>query len=125
VKLSKPWLRAGPRIARFGLSSVHSTQEMSGPRSARGVVLTYGREAATPVHSITIKELERPVELPSDWNGIPRGFVRIEPGETSSGAGRSQPLWTGYLVVHGIYVTIDTGVSRAALLKAAQALRPV
>jgi hypothetical protein len=119
VKLAKPWLRAGPTVAGLGLTSVHSTQEMSGSRSARGVVLTYGREAPTPVRSITIKELQRPVELPSGWSGIPRGFLRIEPGEDSG-----HSLWTGNLVVHGIYVSIDTGVSRAAVLEAARALRP-
>jgi hypothetical protein len=125
VKLTKPWLGAGTTVAGLRLASVRSARETSGPRSARGVALTYGHEAALPIHAITIRELEHPVELPSDWKGIPRGFIRIQPGETSAGSGRSHTLWTGYLVVHGIYVTIETGVSRAAVLEAARALRPV
>jgi hypothetical protein len=94
----------------------------SGKKTTTGVELVYGSEVPGP-RSLTIQELRRPEDR-SEWKDIPSGFVRVQQNQESSGSGRSHTSWQGDLVVRGIYVSIETGVSRAALLEAARALRP-
>jgi hypothetical protein len=118
----KPWLRAGPRIAGLRLATVGQTQSITDGRPSRGFELVYGSERLTR-RSLTIDETKHPGD-PSDWKGVPKGFMRIT---VSQGGGTPEPfytMWMGNLVVHGVYVSIQTGLGRAALLEAARALRP-
>jgi hypothetical protein len=120
----KPLLVAGPVVAGLRLRSITPTTTFSGKRTARGVVLTYGGPSIGPsASSLTIQELRRPDD-PSTWRRIPRGFVRIESGFMSTAGGRERPMWTGYLVKNGVYVTIETAVSKRAVIEAAGALHP-
>jgi hypothetical protein len=50
--------------------------------------------------------------------------MRFSVGEGGESNRRPYKSWTGYLVRHGVYVSITTGVSRAAFFQAARALRP-
>ena len=121
---AKPLLVAGPVVAGLRLRSIGPTTTFSGKKVVRGVLLTYGRRTLGPsARSLTIQELPRPDD-PGAWRRIPRGFVRIESGSMSASGGRERPLWSGYLVKNGVYVTIETAVSRRAVLEAARALRP-
>jgi hypothetical protein len=119
LRLRKPWLTAGSSIAGMKLASVDPLQETSGGKRTTGVELVYGSNGDL-ARSITIDELKRP----SEGKGIPHGFVRITQGSESQGSG-THADWTADLVRNGVYVTIDSGVSRAAVLEAARALRPV
>jgi hypothetical protein len=120
-RLAKPWLTAGPAVAGLRQTSVGTFTESSGGRSSRGFAVDYGSETGS--RSVRIEQLKRPPDR-SEWRGIPRGFVQVTEGQTSGSDYRTRPLWTGNLVVDGVYVTIQTG-SRRALLAAARALRPV
>jgi hypothetical protein len=121
-KPGNPWLRAGSSIAGLKLASVQQTQTVTnGTKTTYGFELVYGTEGAIR-RSLTVDEEKRPAE-PADWRGIPKGFAQLSVGGGSDSNNRSYPVWTGYLVVRGVYVTITTGVSRAALLEAARALR--
>ena len=60
---------------------------------------------------------------PREWKSIPKGSIRITKGGGSDNGGE-YVVWSGYLVEDGVYVTIQTVVSRAAVLEAARALRP-
>ena len=117
----KPWVTAGPTVAGLRQTSVSPFTESSNGRTARGFELVYGSETGS--ESVRISELKRPPDR-SEWKGIPRGFVRLSEGESSDSDNKTMPLWTGDLVVDGIFVTIETGVSRDALLAAARSLRP-
>ncbi|HSS80819.1 MAG TPA: hypothetical protein VLK24_06440 [Gaiellaceae bacterium] len=117
----KPWLTAGPTVAGLPQTSVSPFMESSSGRSAHGFDVVYGSETGS--QSLRISELKRPPDR-SEWKGIPRGFVRVSEGESSGSDNKTTPLWTGNLVVDGVYVTIETGVSRDALLTAARSLRP-
>jgi hypothetical protein len=119
VASAKPLLVAGDSIAGLRLRSVTGITAGSGKRTVHGVVLTYGRPASEA--SLTIQELPRPDD-PSSWRQIPPGSIRIEAGTESSSNGGEHPLWTGDLVKDGVYVTIETGVSRSAVIAAARAL---
>ena len=118
---AKPWLTAGPTVAGLRQTSVGTLTESSGGRSARGFAVDYGLETGS--RSVRIEELKRPPDR-SEWRGIPGGFVGVSEGETTGSDSRTRPLWTGDLVVDGVYVTIQTGLSRHALLAAARALHP-
>ena len=122
VKLGKGWLRAGPRLAGLRLSSTHPMSVESNGHASTGLELVYGTEQSA--RSITISELKRPDD-PASWKTIPKGWLRLQAGEESSGRGASHPFWTGQVVLHGLYVTIETGVSKRAVLQAVRALRPV
>jgi hypothetical protein len=126
-KPAKPWLTAGPSIAGLSRTAVHQTQTTSDSGTSNGFELVYGPEDDFGAKSLTIDETKRPDE-PSEWKGIPKGFVRLSVGEGSAGNSegnqKQYTVWTGSLVLNGVYVTITTGVSRAALLEAARALRP-
>jgi hypothetical protein len=117
----KPWLTAGPEVAGLPQASVSPFTETSNGRTARGFSVVYGSESGAS--SLRISELKRPPDR-SEWKGIPRGFVRVSEGSTSGSDNKEMPLWTGNVVVDGVYLTIETGVSKDALLAAARALRP-
>jgi hypothetical protein len=121
-KPGKPWLRAGPTIAGVKLSAVHQTQTTTNGKTTNRFELVYGSELSLR-RSLTIDEAKRPDD-PSEWKGIPTGFMRLTIGEGADDDSRAYTIWTGYLVSRGVYVSIATGVSRAALFEAARALRP-
>jgi hypothetical protein len=118
----RPWLRAATSIAGLKLAAVHQTQTMVGKKTINGFELVYGSEGSAR-RSVTIDETKRPTDPPA-WRGIPSGFMRLSVGETSERDGAAFTSWSGYLVRHGVYVSITTGVSRDALFRAARALRP-
>jgi len=122
LRLTKPWLQAGPAIAGLRLLSVRPYVETSAGRTAKGVELVYG-SAEGFSHGITIDELQRPGDA-SEWQGIPAGSMRVTAGSESDGNGDAHTLWSGNAVIDGIRVRINTAVGRAALLEAARALRP-
>jgi hypothetical protein len=118
----RPWLRAGSTIAGLKLVAVHRTQTTSGRKTTNGFELVYGSQGDLR-RSLTIDEARHPDD-PSEWKGIPKGFMRFSVGEGGEFNRRPYKSWTGYLVRHGVYVSITTGVSRAAFFQAARALRP-
>jgi hypothetical protein len=118
----RPWLRAGSAIAGLKLAVVHRMQTTTGRKTINGFELVYGSQSGFR-QSITIDEARRPDEL-SEWRGIPKGFMRLSVGESADNNSLAYTIWTGHLVRHGVYVSITTGVSRAAALQAARALRP-
>jgi hypothetical protein len=118
----RPWLRAGSTIAGLKLVAVLRTQTTSGRKTTNGIELVYGSQGDLR-RSLTIDEARHPDEL-SKWTGIPKGFMRFSVGEGGESNRRPYKSWTGYLVRHGVYVSITTGVSRAAFFQAARALRP-
>jgi hypothetical protein len=117
-----PWLRAGATIAGLRLATVHRTQTTTGRKTINGFELVYGSPSGLR-RSLTIDEARRPDD-PSEWRGIPKGFMRLSVGEGADNNSPAYTIWTGYLIRHGVYVSIATGVSRAAALQAARALRP-
>jgi RNA polymerase sigma-70 factor (ECF subfamily) len=123
VKLEAPWLTAGSRVAGLPLAGAHEVQASAQNGTIEGIQLTYGttRGFLTDAHSLTIQELPRPDD-PASWADVPKGYISITHGGGTEN-GVHYPLWTGYLVSHGIYVTIETGRGERALLAAAQALR--
>jgi hypothetical protein len=118
----RPWLRAGSTIAGLKLVAVHRTQTTSGRKTTNGFELVYGSQGDLR-RSLTIDEARHPDD-PSEWKGIPKGFMRFSVGFGGEDNRRPYTSWTGYLVRHGVYVSITTGVSRAAFFQAARALRP-
>ena len=118
----KPWLRAGSLLAGLKLAAVHQTQTTTDGKTTNGFELVYGAEGGFR-RSVAIDEAKHPDDL-SEWKGIPKGLMRLSIGEGGND-NRAYTIWTGYLVRHGVYVTITTAVSRAAVLEAARALRPV
>jgi hypothetical protein len=124
LRLRKPWLTAGPSFQGVRLTGVGPLTVTSNKRTSRGVELSYGSRAGT--RWIQIDELKKPAD-PSEWRGIPAGFVRISPAgeEHPMDGGGTKTLWTGDLVVDGIYVTIETDLGRDAVLAVARALKPV
>jgi hypothetical protein len=123
---AKPWLTAGPSIAGLANTAVHPTQITSDTGTSNGFQLVYGPEDGIR-RSLTVEEAKHPDD-PSEWKGIPNGSMRISAGRgsegTSEGKQSEYTVWTGSLVLDGVYVTITTGVSREAVLEAARALRP-
>jgi hypothetical protein len=118
----RPWLRAGSTIAGLKLVAVHRTQTTSGRKTTNGFELVYGSQGDLR-RSLTIDEARHPDD-PSEWKGIPKGFMRFSVGFGGEDNRRPYTSWTGYLVRRGVYVSITTGVSRAAFFQAARALRP-
>jgi hypothetical protein len=100
----------------------------SAGKQSRGVTLLYGFTprhpffGELPKRALTIAELLRPDDL-LVWKRVPRGYLSISPGE-SSGSGGSYLSWTGYVLEHGVYVTIETRLGERAVVAAARALRP-
>jgi hypothetical protein len=68
-----------------------------------------------------IDETFRPAD-PRPWKGLPPGSIEVQPGESVNKSGAHR-LWTGYLVKHGVYITISTPAGEHALLKIARALQ--
>jgi hypothetical protein len=121
-KVTKPWLRAAPTIAGLKLSAVHRTQVTSGGKTSTGFELVYGSEGSLR-RSLTIDELRRPPDR-SEWSDIPKGFVRVTVGQGAEGNSGTFTIWSGNLVKRGVYLSIQTGLSRAALLEAVRTLQP-
>jgi len=119
---AKPWLQAGPAIAGVKLASVEQTQSITNGEASTGFELAYGPQDGLR-RSVIIDESKHAAE-PSGSKGIPDGFIRISRGEGSDESGASYPIWTGDLVVDGIYLSIQSGISRDAVLEAARALKP-
>jgi hypothetical protein len=123
--LGKPWLAAGSSIQGVSLRDVGPVTVTTGKRRSHGVELFYGFDRVRGgAKWIRIDELEKPPN--SEWPGIPKGFVKISPaGEEHSLNGSTKEIWTGDLVVKGVYVTIETDLGRDAVLAVARALKPV
>ncbi len=121
-KVAKGWLEAGLTLGGLKLSSVSPTQDTSGGKTSTGLELVYGSDASFR-RSVTIDETRSPVDH-REWESIPKGSIRITKGGGSDENGGEYVLWSGYVVEDGVYVTIQTGVSRASVLEAARALRP-
>jgi hypothetical protein len=120
---ARPPLRAGSTIAGLELASVQQTQTVTdGKKIINGFDLVYGSLGGDR-RSLTIHEAKRPDDS-AEWSRLPKGFLRLEIGEGSDSNNRSYTIWTAYLVVDKVYVSIESGVSRAAVLEAARALRP-
>jgi hypothetical protein len=125
-----PWLTAGTTVAGLRFRSVsrllaQPLDQVGGLPMAwrliyRAVKVVYKPATAGPFTTTAIAETFRPAD-PRPWTGLPPGSVEIQPGEsvTKSGAHR---LWTGYLVKHGVYITITTPAGEHTLLEIARAL---
>lgn len=127
--LRAPWLTAGPRVAGLPLAAVHQltvTTDRPTARAEHGFHLFYGKlqlDGEAGPRSLAIQELSGPDD-PGVWKNVPSGALMIERGTASNGR-RTYGEFTGYAIVRGIYVTIETGRGEAALVAAARALRPV
>ena len=126
-----PWLTAGKTVAglRFRQVSRLRSQpldQVGGLPLAwrliyRAVELVYEPASPGPFGTTTIDETFRPAD-PRPWKGLPSGSIEVQPGESVTRVG-SHRLWTGYLVEHGVYVTIRTPAGERTLLRIARALR--
>jgi hypothetical protein len=119
--LRAPWLTPGERVAGLTRVSVGGYTATANGRTVKGIELRYGT-AEYGRGSLTIDELQRP-EDPELWKAVPRGSIRIQKG-SGSDQRHAFDTWTAQVVVHGIYVTIDTGAGEDAVLEVARALRP-
>lgn len=81
---------------------------------------SHGSPARVP--TTRIDETFRPAD-PRPWKGLPRGSIEVQPGESVNKSGAHR-LWTGYMLKHGVYITISTPAGEHALLKIARALHP-
>ncbi|HKN64030.1 MAG TPA: hypothetical protein VJV76_06845 [Gaiellaceae bacterium] len=125
-----PWLTAGKTVA--GLGFRHVSRLLSQPLDQvgglplawrgiyRAVRLVYKSQEGVTTR---IDETFRPAD-PRPWKGLPPGSIEIQPGE-SVGKSGAHRVWTGYLVEHGVYITITTPAGERALLKIARTLHPV
>jgi hypothetical protein len=131
-----PWLTPGKTVA--GLGFRHVSRLLAQPLDQvggfpvawrliyRAVNLVYkpaSHGAPERLPTTRIIETFRPAD-PRPWKGLPRGSVEIQPGESVTNSGTHR-LWTGYLIKHGVYVTISTPAGEPALVKIAHALHPV
>ena len=131
-----PWLTAGKTVA--GLSFRHVSRLLSQPldqvatlpvawrlvyRAVRLVYKPASRGPSGRLPTTAIDETFRPAD-PRPWKGLPPGSIEVQPGESVNRSGAHR-LWTGYLVKHGVYITISTPAGEHALLKIASALHPV
>jgi hypothetical protein len=120
------WLTAGANVAGLELGSAAAltvTTERNGAHSTlRGYQLVYGplvHGTAGP-ESTTVEELPGPDD-PAAWRRIPAGSIDIQRGSVGF-HGTTRPYWTGMLVTHGLYVTIQTPAGEHAVLAIARAL---
>jgi hypothetical protein len=118
VALKAPWLTPGKRVAGLRLASVQRFHVTSRGRTFQSIELVYG----TASHSLVIQEFVKPDD-PLLWKGVARGWVSIQKGESGDGQNMHRS-WTGYVVRHGIYVTIETGAGERAVVAVARALHP-
>jgi hypothetical protein len=124
--IGAPWLTPGKRLGDLVLQQVDHTTTTARGKKIEGLDLLYRKtpsSGASSPGSLMIHELARPDD-PLLWKHIPRGFISIEKGAIRTGPRTTYPTWTGYLVKHGIYITIDTGAGENAVLEAARALHP-
>ena len=85
--------------------------------------LLYGTNARDPEEApLSIQQLLRPDD-PALWRSIPRGSVSIQRSE-NAGSGGTHTRWVGYVVSHGIYVTIESGRGEQDVIAVARSLRP-
>lgn len=126
LRLKKPWVSPGPSVHGVSLSGVAPLTVTTNTRTSHGVELSYGVQRIQGSERwIRIDELKRPPD-PSEWRGIPAGFVKIMyAGEDHSAGVPTKEIWSGNVVVNGIYVTIETDLGRDAVLAVARALKPV
>jgi hypothetical protein len=127
-----PWLTAGKTVAGLRFRNVsrlldQPLAQVGGLPMAwrliyRAVKLVY-KPGAYGSRTTTIDETFRPAD-PRPWQGLPRGSMEVQPGESVTKSG-SHRLWTGYLIKHGVYVTITTAAGERALLRIARALHRV
>lgn len=130
-----PWLTPGQTVAGLGLRNIsrllaQPPDQVGGLPMAwrliyRAVRLVYkpASQGSSVASTTTIDETFRPAD-PRPWKGLPAGSIEVQPGESVTKSG-SHRLWTGYMVKHGVYVTIATPAGEKALLKIARALRRV
>lgn len=131
-----PWLTAGKTIA--GLRFRHVERLFSQPldqvgglpmawrgvyRAVRLVYKPPSRGSRGPFTTTAIDETFRPAD-PRPWKGIPQGSIEVQPGQSVTKSG-VHPLWTGYMIKHGVYITISTPAGEPALLKIARELHRV
>jgi hypothetical protein len=118
--LEGPWLTLGKQFAEFELTEVNRTTTTDNKTEIEGVDLVYTGRGN---HSLTISELGAPDD-PAMWKHIPRGSISIHQFESGRGPQSMHRTWSGSLVKHGVYVTIDTDAGEDVVLAAARALRP-
>ena len=125
-----PWLTAGKTAAGLGFRQV--SRLLAQPLDQVGGLPLAWREIYRAVRLVyksprglttRIDETSRPAD-PRPWKGLPPGSIEIQPGE-SVGKSGAHRVWTGYMVKHGVYITITTPAGEGALLKIARALHPV
>jgi hypothetical protein len=131
-----PWLTPGKTVA--GLGFRHASRLLSQPVDQvggfplawrliyRAVRLVYKPPSSGPAahfRTTTIDETFRPAD-PRPWQGLPRGSIEIQPGDSLTKSG-SHRVWTGYMLRHGVYIRITTPAGERALLEIARALHPV
>ncbi len=131
-----PWLTAGETVA--GLRFRHVSRLLSQPLDQvgdlpmarrliyRAVELVYkpaSHRSPARLPTTRIDETFRPAD-PRPWKGLPPGSIEVQPGESVTKAGAHR-LWTGYLVKHGVYITISTPAGEHALLAIARTLHRV
>ena len=97
----------------------------TGKRRSRGVEPSYGFHRIQGGEKwIQIDELKRPTN--SDWRAIPKSFVKVMfAGEDHSAGVPTKEIWSGHLVVNGIYVAIETDLGPDTVLAVARTLKPV
>jgi len=131
-----PWLTAGKSVAGFRFRHVsrllHQPLDQVGGlpmawrlvyRAVRLVYEPASHGSPARVPTTRIDETFRPAD-PRPWKGLPRGSIEVQPGESVNKSGVHR-LWTGYMLKHGVYITISTPAGEHALLKIARALHPV
>jgi hypothetical protein len=131
-----PWLTPGKSVAGLGFRHVsrllaQPPDEVGGLpmvwrlvyRAARLVYRPALHGLREPFSTTTVDETFRPAD-PRPWAGLPRGSIEVQPGESVTKQG-SHRLWTGYMLEHGVYITITTPAGEHALLQIARALHPV
>lgn len=116
----KPWLQAGPTVAGLKYAGGGQMQTTTDGKTTIGFHLAYGPETSMR-KSLTIDEEKTPSDR-GEWR-FPKGFIRLTVGEGSENNSHPYPIWTGYVIRDGVFVTITTAVSRAAVLEAARALK--
>jgi hypothetical protein len=131
-----PWLTAGKTVdgLRFRRVSRLPSQPLDQVGALpmawrliyRAIRLVYKPASAgsrETFSTTTVDETFRPAD-PRPWKGLPTGSIEVQPGESVTKSG-AQRVWTGYLVKHGVYITITTPGGERTLVKIARTLHPV
>ena len=121
-----PEAKKGERPAKEGkvVEKPEKPKELFSAETFKGLELTYGPTLRAGVRrgSTTVDEYRRPQD-PNAWRFIPADSIQIQVGE-ESGSDGTHTTWSGNLKKDGIYLTISTTKSEAALLAIARALHP-